>query len=327
MSQYPLGWIPPSERNERQNAADASARMAMPKFPRRYLSEFTRADDRKLVMLTDWWKHPTVVKELGHPFTGVHQFTGSCVGAGGGNAAATRHFIEVCKYGEAERIVVPFWLLPYGRSRLYFGDRSPGEGSLGTTFARAAVEDGFLDSKMAGLPPFTNNDQIMWGRNAAEAQRVEYAWSDGDAQQTLTLLPQSRLHVFQAVAPCKSADDVKLAILGDSPVTMAWNDYASERGARLVGGKVVGRFDNRGGHQTTVLGWKQDDDGSEWFYYANQWGYIYPEDPLTGLKIGCWLPKSEIDMVCRNRDGEVFSFFGWGGFPPETFSWGLGDET
>jgi hypothetical protein len=316
-----FGWTPPSLRTPREVVADAAAKLAMPRFPRAYLSAAAAADDRKLVMLTDYWKHPAVVKALGYPYPGVHQLTGSCVGAGGGNAAATRHFIEVCKYGEAEKIVVPFWLLPYGRSRLYGGWSTPGEGSMGSTFAEAAVKDGFLDSKMSGLPSFANSDQLVWGASA------ERSWSDGDAQQTLTLLPQSRLHVFQATTPCKSADDCRLALLADTPITIAWNDYADPSTAKTQNGKVTIRFSNRGGHQTTLLGWCEDPDGSEWFYYCNQWGYIYPQDPLTGLKIGGWLPKSQVDMVCKNRDGEVFAFFGWQGLPPDTFSWGLGDET
>lgn len=207
-----FGWIPFALRSQAQALAAVVAEATAP--PRFAIRGNQRSDAEK-VCLTDLWKHPETVQALGFAYPGTHQLTGSCVGAGGGNGLFSLIAADAIMRRDPARIVVPFWLLPYGRSRYYMGDRSPGEGSLGGTFAKAVREDGTLDAKAAGLPPFTNEDGLVWG------SRVEYSWSDGDAEQTMRLLPESRKHLVQSTAACKSADDVRDAIRNYYPVTIA----------------------------------------------------------------------------------------------------------
>ena len=129
------------------------------------------------LLLTDFWKHPTVTTTVGYPYPGILQNTGSCVGAGGGNCIFTLAAIEVARNGDAEEALVPFWLLTYGRSRYDAGMRGRGEGSLGSTFAQASREDGIIPATLAGLPKFTNaEDALSWGADA------EMTWSDGADQ-------------------------------------------------------------------------------------------------------------------------------------------------
>lgn len=123
------GWIPPDVRTQEQHAAEQFARAEMPRFQ----IVGKKDDDPKKVCIWELWKHPMVKAALGFEYPGTHQLTGSCVGAGGGNAIFSVICVDAIKNKDPERIIIPFWLLPYGRSRYYLGDRNQGEGSTGGT--------------------------------------------------------------------------------------------------------------------------------------------------------------------------------------------------
>lgn len=299
-----FGWIPPENRTQTQEAAHAAAVGGMPRFAVDGKSAYADADR---VNLYEIWKHPDVVQALGFPWTGTHQFTGSCVWAGGQNVVTTMHFIDVIKRQEAERLYVPFGLLAYGRSRFYLGDRSPGEGSTGSTFAKAAREDGFLDARADGMPPFRNADGIEWGGN------TEMSWSDGDASQTMNLLPESRKRLVKSTAQLRSADDVREAIKNEFPVTCA-SMYAHD------GGKVQGspacllaRRQGTWSHQMSVQAWWLHPQFGELYWLQNQWGLnAHGKDPAGGPPGGVWITKADMDWICRD---EVFAFSQYDGFP------------
>src|SRR5687768_10946791 len=80
--EWNFGWIPPQDRNDEQQAAHANAE-SQEVVP--FSISGTTDEDEDKVDLTDVWKHPLVVEALGFAFPGVHQYTGSCVGAAGGN--------------------------------------------------------------------------------------------------------------------------------------------------------------------------------------------------------------------------------------------------
>jgi len=306
-----FGWIPPDERTKVQALAHNAALDQMPDFK---IFGSTNYKEGK-ALLTELWNHPSVVSAFGYEYPGIRQVTGSCVGCGGGNAIFTLLVGDAVTRGEPERIAVPFWPIPYGRSRFYMGDRSPGEGSLGGTFAQAVREDGTLDASQEGLPRFDNDNGLCWG------QQTEISWSDGDARQTLDLLPQSREHLIGTTAECRSADDWRDAIVNGYPVTLAsmWggNMLCRERGNPPV---LLNERVTDWAHQMSGENWWDHPSLGEIFWIQNQWGLgahgICPSGAPRG---GFWILKKDAEWICRN--GEVFAFSQFAGFPAQSVPW------
>ena len=301
-----FGWIPPEARTHWQECFVEEAKEAMPKFE----IIGTKRNDPDRVNLYELWKHPTVVAANGWEFTGTHQLTGSCVGAGGGNALMTLACAEVVLGREAETPLLPFWLLPYGRSRFYLGMKSPGEGSSGTTFAKSAREDGVLAANATGLPTFTRTDGFVWG------ERVEYSWSDGDAAQTMEKLAESRTHLVKTTAQCKDHNDVREAIRNGYPVTCASN-YAHRPSVTSDPPVLLGKKSGSWSHQMSIQAWWRHPKLGEVFWLMNQWGLnAHGKDPAGGPLGGVWITSADVDWICRD---EVFAFSQYQGFPAQTF--------
>jgi hypothetical protein len=234
---------------------------------------------------------------------GVH----NCVGAGGGNCWMTLASIEAVRLGDPEVPLVPFWPLPYGRSRYYMGDRGPGEGSLGGMFAKAAREDGVVPANAAGLPPFDRSDMACWGRAA------EMKFSDGDNPDTMALLPTSRKHLVKTTAQCSSADDVRAALVNGYPCTAA-SMYAHD-GGRVQSEPAVSLARKQGqwAHQMSVLAWWEHPKLGEIFFLMNQWGQgAHTKCPSGAPPGGVWITKADMGWICRD---EVFAFSQFDGFP------------
>jgi hypothetical protein len=301
-----FGWIPPESRTEVQHAANHAALADMPRFAIDGSTRYPTAGEPEKVELYKIWDHPSVVEKLGFPWIGTKQFSGSCVWAGAQNVMCTLHFIDVLQKGDAEELYVPFGLLAYGRSRFYMGDRNPGEGSLGSTYAKAARDDGFLNAKQDGLPPFKSADGIEWG------SRSEMSWSDGDAQQVINLLPESRKRLVKTTARCRSADDVREAIVNGYPVTCA-SMYAHRPRVESDPAVLLGRRSGSWAHQMSILAWWVHPKLGELFWLQNQWGLnAHGRDPAGGPPGGVWIMKSDVDWICRD---EVFAFSQYEGFP------------
>lgn len=306
---WDFGWIAPVMRSGLQHAAAAKAEADMPKFTPPPVD----TDDVDKALLYEAWKHPAVVEANGgRAFTGIHQKTGSCVGAGGGTCWMTLACIEAVRVGDPELPVIPFWLLPYGRSRYYLGDRSPGEGSTGGTFAKAAREDGVVPYSTSGLPqPSESDGMLTWGAG------VERSWSDGDASQTMNLLAESRKHLVKTTAQCRSADDVKAALVAGYPCTAA-SMYAHD-GGRVQGSPSVllGRRRGSWSHQMSVVAWMKHAQFGDLFWLMNQWGQSAHGTCPTGAPGGgVWITAEDMSWICRD---EVFAFSQFDGFPAPSF--------
>lgn len=304
---YNFGWIAPAMRSLQEHAAVGMAEAEMPKF-----SPPPVNDDLKAALLFETWKHPMVKEANGREFTGILQITGSCVGAGGGTMWMTLGCIEAIRLGDPELPLVPFWLLPYGRSRFYGGMKTPGEGSFGGTFGKAAESDGTLPANTSGLPQPTEKDGMLtWGRTA------ELSWSDGDAQQTMNLLPKSRAHLINTVAKCSSANDVKAAIQAGYPCTCA-SMYAHD-GGKVQGSPPVLLAKRKGqwAHQMSILAWMAHPQFGDLFWQMNQWGQSAHGKCPTGAPWGgVWITAADVDWICRD---EVYAFSQFNGFPAPTY--------
>lgn len=313
---WDFGWIPEEVRTDAEQQAHCETVQLMPRF---LITGTPNSDvnDADKVNLTTTWKHPDVIKANNGEFTGTHQLTGSCVGAGGGNMWSTLAFVDVLVRGDDEVPKVCFWLLPYGRSRYYLGDRSPGEGSTGSTFAKAAIEDGCVEFDRAGLPQPTKDDGWVWGRSA------EMKFSDGDNPDTMALLPESRKYLIKTAAKCRDHNDVREAIKNGYPCTVA-SMYAHD-GGRVQGtganACLLARRSGSWSHQMSILAWWKHPQFGEIFWLMNQWGLRAHGICPTGMPPGgVWITASDVDWICRD---EAYAFSGNNGFPapPKPLEW------
>lgn len=310
--EWHFGWVPPSDRSNDQAKEHDDIVLGMPKFAAPPGAEDTTI---KKVVLWDCSK----AVNGGEHFMCFRQITGSCVGNGGGQATWYLSAVEVFRLKQAEECKLPFYLLPYGRSRYYLGYRRAGEGSTGGTFAKAAVNDGFLFFDTPGLPkPQIDSNGITWGK------QTELLWSDG-SRIDANWLSQSRNHLIRTVSPVRSAADVRAAIKNYYPVTIA-----SNWGGRMQC-RVVGTGENRvllndhadtWNHQMCIIGWWDHPELGEIFFVLNSWGpRAHGIDPSGGPPGGFWIKAADVDYICRQNDSYAFSQFD--GFPAQTFEWNM----
>lgn len=310
-TQIKLGWIPPSQRTNGQNEAHDTALASLPKFA--MPTKHSDLDPGQKILLTDTWKHPGIVNQLGFAYPGVHQLTGSCVGAGGGNMLFTLAATDILLRGDLESIIIPFWPLPYGMSRYLCGDRGRGEGSLGSTFAQACQQDGVIDATESTLPKFTNTDALVWGES------VEMQWSDGSAIPA-SYLVESKQHVVQTATQLHSAQEVWDSIANGYPVTRAFEWFCNPGSDTIQGtgddAVLMGKYDGNGGHQQTYLGIYNHPTLGRLIWEPNTWGLkVYKTDPAGGAPGGVWQRFDDVDKMCRMASAEVFSFSGFAGYP------------
>lgn len=311
MSLPPLGFITKSKRTRLQERIHDSCMQSIPSMRISALPQ--EPDLPKKIDLTELWSHERVVKALGFQFSGTHQLTGSCVGAGLGNCEFTLNAIEVIKDADREKIVMPFWLFPYGISRMLLGDRGPGEGSLGSAAARAVKEYGTLNNADTDLPQPENTDGLIWGES------TEMKWSDGTAIPK-TFLDRAKPHLIRQTMQVNSAADIRRVIRTTMrPFTFACNKFISPNNARIRGttDKVcVGEIDTDGGHQVTCLGQWDHPELGPLYKFPNQWGLkTYPIDPSSGTGYAVWVVEKNVDLAIKNEDAEVIWFGDYDGEP------------
>ncbi len=303
-----FGWISPANRTPDQQAANTNAllsraafNLTLPNVP-----VGTRLD------LTTLWKDPDVVADIGQPFTGFYQFTGSCVGVSTGNAVATLSFVQRKLAENPTKAMVPFWGYDYGMCRQAEGDHGQGEGAIDSVMFET-VRGGVLDSKEAGLPAFSvTSDGYQLTKS------LEMKWSDGagPAQQYVSA---AKKFPVGSTATHNTTDDIIAAILNGYPVLDGCDLYCG-------GGKVdsngvcLGKFDGRGGHSTCFLGAWLHPVLSWLLLYSNQWATsTYPDDSSGKGRCTCWMLKKDADSLFRNggSNGETAALSGLTYFPAQ----------
>lgn len=315
MSTQPTGWITYEERTPEQNNVHGDILAAMPKFA---IKGVTKNDAKKIV-LNLVWSHPMVVKDLGFVFKRIHQATGSCVGAGGGNALFTVMASEVIRLGDPELICVPGWLYTYGKSRQRAGMRGRGDGSMGSTWAEAIVKDGIVDATEQGMPEFENADGLEWSSSD------EYRWSDGAAAPA-HIVEEAKKHIIKSAAPINSVEEMEAAIRNGYPLTWACSrnvGSASIRGSKFP--TVVGTFNGRGGHQTSIQGLWEHPELGLMFKNQNNWPKSsYPQDPdKDATECANWHPADDFKAYFRSGDAECYALSQFDGFPAQEISWNV----
>lgn len=312
---YPLGFITKAQRTRDMELVhdDCMAKMPATRFSSPIRQYYAGEVAGPLLL----WNRPEVVSALGFAYPGTHQLTGSCVGAGGGNACFSLSAVEVLRLNDPENIILPFWLYPYGISRWLLGDTTEGEGSLGSTFAQAVREHGVFSNAEPGLPKPRTDDGLIWG------DKIELEWSNGKAKagQWKDL---AKKHPIKTTTNCTSGQQAFDLVMNWYPVTFACNNYISPGSEKLMGSGenqcVVGEVNQNGGHQTSLqLGWLHPELGPL-VWNQNQWGVnVYKQDPKTGRKDGCWQRIANIDRALKSLDAEVFGFSQYDGYPAQQY--------
>jgi hypothetical protein len=257
---------------------------------------------RQTVRLFDAWKDPAVVADIGFVFPRFRQLTGSCVGAGGGQALFT--LIAVQRLLSSAPAFVPFWPFDYGRCRTEEGDIGQGEGAMGSSFAHSVMKDGVLPAGVPGLPAFSTDDGLVLTPD------LEMRWSDGNSALVLEFEPQARQFPVKGAAVCRDSYDVKAAITNGYPVTFACDNYVGRASVQGTGtdAAVVGYWDSPGGHQQSVLGYWENASLGPLFWVQNNWSSgAYPADPAGGPPCGCWVTEARLEEAMKELDAEVYA--------------------
>ena len=295
------GWVPPERRPRVMAAAHEMIMSSIPSFD----IIGPQADVDKLVL----WDFSKAVNGGNH-FMTFYQQTGSCVGNGGGQATWYLSAMENVRLQQNILPKIPFYLLPYGRSRAIAGIRGQGDGSMGSSFAQAIMKDGILPFDDANLPPVNTTNGITWGKTA------EYKWSDGSSISE-SFLTKSRNYVVKSAANCRTTDDVWNALANGYPCTIASNWGGQMRPAAQGSPAVLlNKRVTTWQHQMCIIGiWKHPQFGKI-FCILNSWGPDAHGVPPDGSPPGSfWVLESEIDYIVRQ--GETFAFSQFVGFPSQ----------
>jgi hypothetical protein len=294
MSTPPLGLILPQDRTPEQQEAHERAMANLPRFSMQY----NEPPGPKKVILTDAWKHPDCVADMGLEFTGFGQYTGSCVGVSEGNAGTTVSCIQRLVADTPTKAFIFFWPFPYGRCRANGGSSGQGEGADDAVMGDTLVNEGFFDIMQPGLPNFKTGPDGFW---LAGGKSVELQWSDGTRiAQNWRDLAKPNAGMTKTIL--NSVADIRASILNGYPVLDGCDNYVGSGHVKGDGANayVVGHYDTQGGHSTCFLGvWDHPNDGPL-YLYSNQWPtQTYPKDPAGGGRCTVWLPESEVAKLFR----------------------------
>lgn len=306
-----FGWLAPQWRTDEQEREHHEYVSSLRPF---HLSGKVD-DDVKRTSICKLWAHERVAAAIGRAYTGTHQLTGSCVGAGAGNMVNSLNFIETIMLGQPEKIFLCFYPYHYGRGRLASGMSRRGEGSTGSGQAKAIKEDGVLDNAVAGVPqPQSFDDGIIWGKS------VEMAWSDGDGPECMKYLDVGRKHPITEVVRCRNHDDVRQALIAGKTVTAAsmlgFEASVVGEGADAC---LLARRRGQWSHQMSILDYWEHPRHGPLFWDMNQWGLdAHGTCPSGQPRGGAWITADMVDYQCND---EVFAFFGLNGDAVPEIDW------
>jgi len=309
----PTGWVAPDERTPEQADAHQKAMASRVNFA----VPLNDPAGPVKVMLTDFWKMPDAVADMGMEFTGFGQYTGSCVGVSAGNAVCTLSCVQRHIADSPTRAMIPWWPLNYGLTRYAEGDRGQGEGAVDSVMGKI-LHKGVMDITQQGLPAFSKvGPDGMWLSKSLELQ-----WSDGARIDPKWVQVANQFPVG-SVATVNNSAEARLAIINGYPVLYGCSKFVSGGSIRGSGDTayVRGRYDQSGGHSTCWLGyWDHPNDGPL-FLYSNQWPTsTYPKDPAGAGRCCVWIPQSEVDLAFSRYgagNGEAMALSSLNYFPAQ----------
>lgn len=296
-----LGWIAPEFRTPQMVELDLTVKGKMPIFS-----------------IDGNYKEPVdaLLYKFIQDFKPFYQQTGSCVGCGLGMALWCLESVEVHQLAQLENPTVPFWLLPYGKSRELAGMNGRGEGSFGSAGIEALQKFGTLPANTKDLPqPQVKDNAFTWGENS------EMEWSDGAGIKQHWLLA-SRKFTIQTAARIKTWEDGKASLINGYPMTCASNwggmmDPPIKGNPAIILNKRVTQW----GHQMCCLAWAYHPEFKDIFWIQNSWGCSHGTSPGNYQEPagGFWILAKDFEWICK--DGEVFSLSNFAGFPVQKLDW------
>jgi hypothetical protein len=184
----------------------------------------------------------------------------------------------------------------YGTSRVQIGGgRLRGDGSVGAWAAAAVQQYGVLRSDAPGVPSYSGSVARDWGKSGPPR----------------TLIDEAKRYPVKTVAPVRTPDETRDAIVNGYPVTIAssWGT----RNYDIRDGRRVARGDGSWAHQMCLIGY--DGTASQPYWYClNSWGPNAHPAPLQGEPPGgFWLNEASLKKILAARDS--FAFSGFDGFP------------
>jgi len=273
----------------------------------------SKATGKETVLLYENWWNPLVIADVGLRFDRFHQLTGSCVGAGGGNALFTLIATQRLFAENPTKAFLPWWLFNYGRSRFLMGDRSKGEGSMGSTFAQSLKDDGVITCKEPGLPGFVDEgDEGL----RVQSENVEMDWSDGDSRLVLDYSDEGRQHPLGTAAETKDPDGIADGIINGYPFTFACNGNCSN--PRVVDGVLLGEIDSNGGHQVSLSAVRPHPKHGRLFGQQNNWpkgSYSRNPEPNQPTNF-CWWTEKALKRALQ-LEAEVYALSHLPWFPAQ----------
>ena len=309
----PTGLILPADRTPEQQRAheDSMSQLRAFAVPFQDYPKGTKVD------LTQMWKAPEVVSDLGQEFTGFGQYTGSCVGVSNGNALTTVLCTQRAIGKSPTKAAIVFWGFNYGVCRYAEGDRGPGEGAVDSVIGATDVGKGYFTVTQAGLPQFTKTGPDGWWLSKS----IELQWSylpPTAKNQGWYDLAKPNAGVTKSV--CNSVEDIRTSIINGYPVLDGCSKYCAHGRVQGSGDEacVVGVYDGSGGHSTCFLGaWNHPTYG--WMYlYSNQWPTsTYPRDPAGAGRCCVWMLESTVKNLFRmgGNNGQTMSLYNLPGQP------------
>jgi hypothetical protein len=289
-----FGWIPPSQRTKEMNEGCDKALASMPKF-----SIKGRQRYGKKVALFDWSKEANGGKHLNC----FKQIKGSCVGNGLGMALWQLAGVQRVKLGDMISMLLPLWLIPYGKSRELAGMHNKGDGSQGSTAAAAARDFGTPPSDMPEAPKWT---LVEGGICFGGPTEIKYSTLAGIDKK---LIDGAKPHLCRTVAQVKSADSVRDAIVNGHSVTIASTWGGMMKGV-VEEGVLMNKRVTTWPHQMCVLAWWEHDKLGEIFWIQNSWGAnMFGVCPSGAPLGGFWVRKADMDFIARQGDSFAFSSF------------------
>lgn len=304
------GWIPPQMRTVAETARDTQIRASIPAFA---LSGSFRGDKAKVGLYEARQK----ISKTQHPGY-INQSTGSCVGAGGGNAVLTLRDVEIALGEQLEEPEMVWWLYTYGESRELSGMRSRGDGSTGAGYAKAITTKGIFAAAEQGLPQFEMRRGWYY-----LSPSIEREWSDGQ-QSPAKWDELARKHLVKSAAQCRSAEDVATAIQNGYPCTVACM-FGTQGQKRLGDGDnavMVSEWDGSWSHQQFIDAWWNHPTLGELYRVGNNWGPDAHSPAVDGSPNGgYWVRKSVMQRMCGGQ--EVFALSAFEGFPARELDWAI----
>ncbi len=293
-----LGFITKAERTQAQ--ADAHEAAFKSFHPRLNLVGVQDPTPPQKVVLTQAFKHPKVLADIGFEFNGFRQLTGSCVGVSEGDCIATIAAVQRLVAANPTKAFVPWWAFAYGRTRYNEGDRGQGEGAVDSVMAATLIKEGTLPYPQDGLPQFDKSDGLSLPSS------VEMAYSDGASSLNTKWLTEAAKYPVGSAAVLNSSQDIRAAILNGYPVLDGCDNYIGNGSLQGSGSDAVciGAYDGRGGHSTCYVGYWDHPTLGPLYLYWNQWsGSTYPEDGSGKVRCSVWVKEKIVDKLFQTGGG------------------------